>query len=61
MKCTAEAMRKNLELVENLRNAGIDFVPMPVVNEKDKVELAKEAIERTLMIFLMEALQDEQA
>ncbi|ADV86611.1 hypothetical protein VVMO6_01589 [Vibrio vulnificus MO6-24/O] len=51
-------MRKNLELVETLRQAGVDFVPMPVMDKEDKQRLAKEAIERVMTALLMEVVFD---
>ena len=38
-KCDPMEMRKNLEVVEVLKNAGIDFVPIPVKNQEHKEEL----------------------
>ncbi|EML0342166.1 DUF1382 family protein [Vibrio vulnificus] len=57
-KCDAVTMRKNLELVETLRQAGVDFVPMPVMDKEDKQRLAKEAIERVMAALLMEVVFD---
>jgi sulfopyruvate decarboxylase TPP-binding subunit len=38
-KCSPIEMRKNLEVVESLKNAGIDFVCIPVKNESHKDDL----------------------
>ena len=35
-KCSPAEMRKNLEMVEMLKKAGIDFVAIPVKNEEEK-------------------------
>ncbi|EII3607601.1 DUF1382 family protein [Vibrio parahaemolyticus] len=55
-KCDAVTMRKNLELVETLRQAGVDFVPMPVMDKEDKQRLAKEAMERVMAALFMEVV-----
>jgi hypothetical protein len=34
-------MRKNLMIVEEYKKAGIDFVPVPVLNDADKLILVK--------------------
>lgn len=39
MKCSPIVMRKNIEVAECLRNAGIDFVCVPAKNEQHKNEL----------------------
>ena len=36
-KCSPVEMRKNLELVNVMKQMGMDFVPMPVLNESQKV------------------------
>ena len=38
-KCSPVDMRKNLEAVEVLRKAGIDFVPVPVTDNQSKNSL----------------------
>tara|TARA_R110000850_G_scaffold262638_1_gene391325 strand:+ start:311 stop:502 length:192 start_codon:yes stop_codon:yes gene_type:complete len=38
-KCSPVEMRKNLEVAEHLKNAGIDFVCVPAKNQKHKGEL----------------------
>ena len=38
-KCNPETMRKNVELVEAFRSAGIDFVPVPVISDEHKEQL----------------------
>ena len=38
-KCNPETMRKNVELVETFRSAGIDFVPVPVISDEHKEQL----------------------
>ena len=39
LKCSPVEMRKNLDVAEQLRMAGIDFVCVPVKNQKHKDEL----------------------
>lgn len=38
-RCSPVEMRKNLEVVEQFRKAGIDFVSIPVRNDDHKKEL----------------------
>ena len=38
-KCSPAEMRKNLEVVEQYRAAGLDFVAVPVRDESHKCEL----------------------
>ena len=38
-KCSPVVMRKNLDAVEQFKQVGIDFVPIPVKNAKHKEEL----------------------
>jgi len=38
-RCSPVEMRKNLEVVDELRKAGIDFVPIPVRDQDHKNEL----------------------
>lgn len=38
-RCNPVEMRKALVLVDALKMAGIEFVPVPVFNEKQKQEL----------------------
>jgi protein tyrosine phosphatase (PTP) superfamily phosphohydrolase (DUF442 family) len=40
-RCGSAEMRKNLEVTELFKNAGIDFVPIPVRNAEHKKELIK--------------------
>lgn len=35
-RCSPVQMRKNLEVVAALKDAGIDFVALPVLNEGDR-------------------------
>jgi len=42
-KASPANMRKALVVVDEFRKAGILFIPMPVLNNKDKDDLAKEA------------------
>ncbi len=35
-RCSPVEMRKNLVAVDGFKKAGIDFIPMPVLNEEDK-------------------------
>uniref|UniRef100_UPI000B17B43F DUF1382 family protein n=1 Tax=Vibrio cholerae TaxID=666 RepID=UPI000B17B43F len=51
-------MRRNLALVEALRQAGVDFVPMPVLSLEDKAHLAKEAHDRALAALIVGAVLD---
>ena len=39
MKCSPIVMRKNIEVANHLKNAGIDFVCVPAKNEQHKNEL----------------------
>lgn len=39
-------LRKALECVQLLKNAGIDFVPIPVINEEEKKRLQLEFIDK---------------
>ena len=39
IKCNPVEMRKNLAAVEVLKDAGIDFVPIPAIDEADKERL----------------------
>ncbi|EHU0373369.1 DUF1382 family protein [Vibrio cholerae] len=57
-KCDAVTMRRNLALVEALRQAGVDFVPMPVLSLEDKAHLAKEAHDRVLAALIVGAVLD---
>ena len=41
-KCNAEEMTNNLIIVEELKKAGLDFVPIPVLNSDHKQELTVE-------------------
>jgi hypothetical protein len=38
-KCSPVQMRKALELVEVLKSAGMDFIPVPVLNDEDRARL----------------------
>ena len=38
-KCSPVEMRKNLDVAEHLKNAGIDFVCVPAKNQEHKDEL----------------------
>lgn len=42
-KCSPVEMRKNLDVVEQFKLAGIDFVPMPVKDELHKANLVFQA------------------
>ena len=46
-KCSPVEMRKNLEAVEQLKKHGIDFVPIPVIDDEHK----KELIEQSMSVF----------
>jgi hypothetical protein len=46
-KCSPVEMSKNLEAVEVLRKAGIDFVPMPVTDNQPK-ELLLDQVQKNL-------------
>lgn len=39
--CKPLQMRKNLEMVQDLKNNRIDFIPVPVRNEAHRKELAQ--------------------
>jgi hypothetical protein len=49
-KATPVEMRKSLEAAMALRNAGIKFVPMPVLNDEDHAYLISE-LDRRLEII----------
>lgn len=54
------SLRQSLELVETLKRAGLDFVPMPVRNPEDKQRLLLESIALTQdLIRLAEGRDDE--
>lgn len=38
-KCSPVEMRKNLEVVDQFKQVGIDFVAIPVMNESHKNEM----------------------
>lgn len=38
-KATPVELRRSLELVEAMKKAGIGFIPIPILNEKDRLEL----------------------
>lgn len=41
--CDPVRMRQNLEMVETLRRANVDFIPMPIRDEAHRVQLSLEA------------------
>jgi len=43
-KCNPVDMRRTLEIVDGLKKSGIGFVPIPVMNERDR-----ESLNRILM------------
>ena len=47
-KCSAVEMRKNLILVEELKIIGLDFVPIPVIDDDHKKKLLNE-LDRILL------------
>lgn len=44
LKCNSAVMRKNLLMVESFQQAGIDFVPVPVVSKQHKERLISDAM-----------------
>ena len=42
-RCDSVQMRKNLELVDEMARAGMDFFPVPVVSEEHRKQLASQA------------------
>ena len=38
-QCSPEEMRKNLEIVNELKKAGIKFIPIPVMDDSDNIKL----------------------
>jgi len=42
-KCSPVEMRKNMQVVEALFKAGIDFAAIPALNEDDKNSLLKQS------------------
>lgn len=47
LRASPLALRQSLELVEALKKAGLDFVPMPVRNPDEKQRLLIESIALT--------------
>lgn len=45
-KTTPIEMRKQLEMVDAMKRAGIGFVPMPVLDDADREELMNEMFSR---------------
>jgi hypothetical protein len=43
-RATAPEIRKSLEIVESLKQAGIRFVPIPVLDEEDFKKLISELL-----------------
>ena len=41
IKCSPTVMRDNLKIVEELKLAGIDFVPVPVAGAEHKADVVK--------------------
>lgn len=39
LRCNPAVMRKNLQIVEHLKRAGVDFVPIPVRSPQHRAEL----------------------
>ena len=38
-RCTPVQMRKALEMVEALKQSGVEFIPVPVLNDEDRAKL----------------------
>ena len=55
-KASPVDMRKALQVVHELKQHMILFVPMPVMNEQDKLELHRE-VERRLELYAVECKQ----
>lgn len=55
VKCSPEVMRKNLTIVSAFKEAGIDFVVIPVSSKYDKARLLG------LLNRAIEALDDDNA
>ena len=55
-KCSPVEMRKNLAAVETYRQAGMDFVVMPVKNQDHKNELIVQSTE--ILSEMVEALKE---
>lgn len=49
-KATAVQMRKALEAVNAFKQAGIEFIPMPVLDDEDRAKLAEDVFKRLSII-----------
>lgn len=57
-RCNPVQMRKNLEMVKDLKDSGIDFMPIPVRDEEHRLMLAHYA-ENTLAVMAIDAEKKE--
>lgn len=61
IKATPVQMRQSLEIVELMKKAGILFVPMPVVSEKDhQVQLVKLMMKLESMVAEIERAEEQE-
>ena len=51
-------VRKSLEIVQSLKTAGIDFVPIPVLDENDKSQLTARLMNR--LETILETAENEE-
>jgi hypothetical protein len=49
-KATAVQMRKALEAVNAFKQAGIEFIPVPVLNDEDRAKLTEDVFRRLSVI-----------
>ena len=56
-RCSPAEMRKNLDVVEQFKQAGIDFVPMPVKDDAHKANLIMQG--EAILDDLVNDLEDD--
>jgi len=58
-RCSPVDMRKNLEIVNHFKDAGIDFVAMPALNEEDKRKILSIMIAKLEVIEILQESTEE--